>query len=50
MNRGQAELTIVVVPDSGSGELEGLSGRMKIDIREGGAHFYRFEYALPGVE
>lgn len=47
MNRGEADLAIVVVPDSGTGELQGLSGRMSIEVREGGAHFYRFEYELP---
>jgi len=48
MNRGEPSLSITVVPDSGTGELAGLSGRLGIDIREGGAHFYDFEYALPG--
>jgi hypothetical protein len=38
-------LRIVVVPDSGTGELAGLSGR--IDIRmEGGKHYYEFDYTL----
>jgi uncharacterized protein DUF3224 len=46
MNRGEAELHLVVVPDSASGELAGLTGRMAIDIIEG-RHFYRFEYTLP---
>lgn len=46
MNRGEPSLSITVVPDSGTGELAGLSGRLAIDIREGGAHFYDFEYAL----
>jgi hypothetical protein len=47
MNRGAQELTISVVPDSGSGELAGLSGTMKIIIGPGGKHEYEFEYALP---
>ncbi|WP_343225723.1 DUF3224 domain-containing protein [Lysobacter sp. BMK333-48F3] len=46
MDRGAADLSIDVVPDSGTEELLGLSGRMSIEVREGGAHFYRFEYAL----
>jgi hypothetical protein len=46
MNRGEASLTITVVPDSGTGELEGLSGTMTIDIKEG-KHFYAMEYTLP---
>jgi hypothetical protein len=40
------ELTISVVPASGTGELEGLSGRMEIRI-EDGAHSYVFDYSLP---
>ncbi|MEI2453607.1 DUF3224 domain-containing protein [Lysobacter firmicutimachus] len=47
MDRGTPDLSITVVPDSGTDALLGLSGRMSIDVREGGAHFYRFEYALP---
>lgn len=45
MNRGVAEMNIMVVPDSGTGELSGLTGSMTIRI-EGGQHFYDFEYAL----
>lgn len=45
MNRGAPELSVTVVPDSGTGELEGLSGRMEIKIEDGN-HFYEFEYAL----
>lgn len=46
MNRGAAELVVNVVPDSGTGELEGISGEMNIRI-EDGRHFYDFEYELP---
>lgn len=46
MERGMKRLFLEVVPDSGTGELVGLSGRMGIDIA-GGEHFYRFEYRLP---
>jgi hypothetical protein len=45
MNRGAPELNIIVVPDSGTGQLAGISGSMKIRI-EGGNHFYDLEYAL----
>jgi hypothetical protein len=45
MNRGVPSLTISVVPDSGTGELAGLSGSMKIDITDG-KHTYAFEYTL----
>jgi hypothetical protein len=46
MNRGQAQLTVSVVPDSGTGDLAGLAGTMAIDIVDG-KHFYRFDYTLP---
>jgi hypothetical protein len=45
MERGAARLTVSVVPDSGRGELEGLSGTMEIVIEEG-QHSYVFDYAL----
>ena len=45
MTRGEAELSISVVPDSGSGELRGIAGRMKIDIADG-KHLYDFDYTL----
>ena len=46
MDRGRASLALTVVPDSGTDELTGLRGRMQIDIAEGGAHFYTFDYTL----
>jgi hypothetical protein len=45
MTRGAPQLTITVVPDSGTGELTGLAGSMTIEITERN-HFYEFEYAL----
>ncbi len=48
MARGEAHLTVTVVPDSGTGELVGLAGTMTIDIKEG-KHFYGFDYTLPEV-
>ena len=46
MNRGKPSLSVVVVPDSATGELVGISGDFKIII-EGGKHFYEFTYSLP---
>jgi len=46
LDRGQPTLSLSVVPDSGAGELAGLTGRMAIDIVDG-AHFYTFDYELP---
>ena len=37
--------TLEVVPDSGTGELKGLTGKMDIRI-EAGQHYYDFEYQL----
>jgi len=45
MTRGLPELVVTVVPDSGAGELAGLTGRMTIKIEQG-KHFYEFEYSL----
>ncbi|MEO8755046.1 MAG: DUF3224 domain-containing protein [Casimicrobiaceae bacterium] len=45
MTRGTPQLTVSVVPDSGSGALAGLAGTMQIDIVDGG-HFYEFMYTL----
>jgi hypothetical protein len=46
MTRGTPELSITVVPDSGTGELQGLAGSLLIRITEG-QHFYDFDYTLP---
>ena len=46
MTRGAAELTITVVPDSGTGEWTGLTGKMEIKIVDG-KHHYEFDYTLP---
>jgi hypothetical protein len=48
MNRGIPQLNIIVVPDSGTGQLTGLTGTMNIVIEEG-KHSYEFAYSLPGA-
>ena len=45
MNRGAPQLVVTVVPDSGTGELVGLTGTMMIDI-SGGKHAYAFDYSV----
>ena len=45
MNRGDGQLSVTVVPDSGTGELQGIKGRMTIRIA-GGKHSYEFEYSI----
>ncbi|MGF1545406.1 MAG: DUF3224 domain-containing protein [Parvularculaceae bacterium] len=42
---GEQSLVIEIAPDSGAGELRGISGAMTIDIR-GGAHFYTLDYEI----
>jgi hypothetical protein len=46
MNRGVPQLSINVVPDSGTGQLSGLAGKMNITIADG-KHIYDFDYTLP---
>ena len=45
MTRGEGQLTVAVVPDSGSDELVGLAGQLTIRI-DGDAHYYDFAYTL----
>jgi len=46
MTRGTPQLSVTVVPDSGTGQLVGLAGTMDIKITDG-KHFYEFDYTLP---
>ncbi|HKN18084.1 MAG TPA: DUF3224 domain-containing protein [Candidatus Sulfotelmatobacter sp.] len=46
LTRGAPELSIIVVPDSGTGQLVGLAGKLNIHIVDG-KHSYEFEYTLP---
>jgi hypothetical protein len=46
MTRGEPELSINVVPDSGTDQLAGIAGKMNIIIKDG-KHSYDFEYTLP---
>jgi hypothetical protein len=47
MAQNVPQLTVVVVPDSGMGELKGLTGKMMIIIAADGEHSYDLEYGLP---
>ena len=47
MKRGVPSLMIEVVPDSGTEQLTGISGKMTINIAKDGKHSYDFEYSLP---
>ena len=46
MTRGKPELTILVAPDSGTGQLIGIAGKMTINIAADGKHSYDLEYTL----
>jgi len=48
MTRGTPQMTITVVPDSGTDQLAGLAGTMTIKI-DAGKHAYEFEYTLPAT-
>lgn len=50
MTQNTPQLTITVVPDSGTGGLAGISGKMTIIIATGGKHSYDFEYTLPNAD
>ena len=45
MNKGDAQLTVAIVPDSGAGELTGISGTLQID-NDDGRHSYVLDYEL----
>lgn len=47
MSGGKQQMDITIVPDSGAGELAGISGTMKIIITADGKHSYEIEYAMP---
>jgi hypothetical protein len=49
LTRGAPVQNITVVPDSGSGQLVGITGTLMVII-EGGKHSYEFEYALPQTQ
>jgi len=45
MGRNQMQITVSVLPDSGTGELQGLNGTLRI-IVAAGKHSYEFDYSL----
>jgi hypothetical protein len=46
MDQGAQQLSIAVVPGSGTGALSGISGTFKLSIVDG-KHLYEFVYSLP---
>ena len=49
MSHNTFQLTIAVVPDSGTGQLAGIMGKMNITIAADGKHSYDFEYTVPAA-
>lgn len=49
MDRGAATLSLSIVPDSGTDEWQGITGRMAIDITDG-KHFYTLDYTLAMID
>jgi hypothetical protein len=46
MTRGAQNLSINVLPDSGTGDLAGLTGQIRIIIAADGKHSHEFEYKI----
>jgi len=50
MTQNAPQLSVTIVPDSGTGELKGIAGKMTINIAAGGKHSYDIEYTLPQTD
>lgn len=50
MNRSTPMLNIIVVPDSGTGQLTGITGNFLVIIAPDGKHSYEFNYTLPAAQ
>jgi hypothetical protein len=48
MSRGDQQQSVTVVPDSGTDELKGLTGKMTIIIANG-KHSYEFDYEIASL-
>ena len=46
MTKGDAQLTVTIVPDSGAGDLTGISGALEIN-NDNGQHTYALTYEFP---
>lgn len=46
MTKDAQALSVIIVPETGTGELAGIVGELGIDIRDG-KHFYTLDYTLP---
>jgi hypothetical protein len=50
LTQGTQQLSITIVPGTGTGQLTGIAGKMDVKIKEGGKHFYELEYTLPAAQ
>lgn len=46
MSANGQNLSVIIVPESGTEQLSGIAGSLDIDIRDG-KHFYTMDYTLP---
>ena len=46
MSGGGGDMTVRIVPDSGTGKLTGISGTLRIDRDADGGHSYRLDYEV----
>lgn len=46
MSKAGSALSVEIAPDSGTGELKGITGTLGIEIKDG-KHFYDLAYSLP---
>jgi Protein of unknown function (DUF3224) len=49
LSRGTPMQNIIVVPDSGTGQLAGITGKLTVIIADG-KHSYEFDYTLPAAQ
>lgn len=47
LTRGAPHQSVTVVPDSGTGQLTGITGSIIVIIAADGKHSYEFDYSLP---
>jgi hypothetical protein len=50
MSNRVPQMTITIVPNSGTGQLAGIDGKMTINFASGGEHSYDLEYTLPKTD
>ena len=46
MSGGGGDMSVRIVPDSGTGKLTGISGTLRIDRHADGTHSYQLEYEV----